>query len=681
MHSVTLAEIEKFLIQGGIVSDREWDRVVESAQVEGIVQFEALGKELQKLPVHWESETGETSRLTTYHRKLLLKLYSGRSLSFPGARIGNFLLLEPMAVGGQGRAYRACEITPAYPSQLRKVRLMKSGRPGDRRLHEREAVILKQLNSIGCLRVPKFYASGIDRTRPYLVMSFRKGGDLRKFIKQHGPVSIAEAVHVTSKLIDTLRMAHRAGILHRDIKPSNLIYDREKKQVSIIDWGLGTIQSQLASDLDPFGEADQLSHSGTKLGTFTWMSPEHFRSSQDIVSASDLYAVGCVLFYMLTGEAPFRGSGVELMYDHNHSPRPLVSERLRSLNNPDYKKIPLQIDQLVFKLMSVNVADRPDYSTCFKMLNEAVLSPRSSEPAKPVVQAITNPSLEPPQKLTQEFERNTATDQDDTDEGGGKLELKDGQDRYAPFPNRSIPTLVNPDYISKALPSFYDLSQMRWPEQSESEAGAFLKTLEQQRQQFGSAEHVQKAADLQKLAFEKARYDNWPLAIEQWQTAWLWTPWDTTLKKHYLNVLREREKRPRSISVSIPKPSTALRHGNVYIALKESEAALRKNPWSTDALWQQAMAMDLLGYWNACNNLVELLIKTHFEFQEKPVHLLVLSSRVAARVGDLKRARRLLNAITTIDDRYAKSSEFHDLVNSIEAEMHTLVIKRFEGKL
>jgi serine/threonine-protein kinase len=137
-----------------------------------------------------------------------------------------------------------------------------------------------------------------------------------------------------------LQYAHDKGVVHRDLKPSNLLIT-ESGQVKLTDFGI-------AKDLD--GTA--LTATGRTLGTLAYMAPEQIRGTKEISHRTDLYALGCVFYQMLTGKPPFdKKSQPALMNAHLMEPPPRPSGKV--------SRIPRALDDLVFTLMAKNVAERP----------------------------------------------------------------------------------------------------------------------------------------------------------------------------------------------------------------------------------------------------------------------------------------------------------------------------------
>jgi serine/threonine-protein kinase len=157
---------------------------------------------------------------------------------------------------------------------------------------EREARLAA---SVSDPHVVQVFDVGQEEGWPYLVMQYVEGQDLKDLISERGPLPVQRATDITLQILDGLESIHQTGILHRDIKPQNVLLDRQGR-VRVTDFGIaqGAFDSNLTSD-------------GMALGTASYMAPEQARGGT-LSEATDVYAVGVVLYEMLTGRTPFERS-------------------------------------------------------------------------------------------------------------------------------------------------------------------------------------------------------------------------------------------------------------------------------------------------------------------------------------------------------------------------------------
>src|SRR5215510_6527919 len=172
----------------------------------------------------------------------------------------------------------------------------------------------------------------IDETpdgRLFIVMAYYEGETLKQKLER-GPLAIAEAIEIASEIADGLAKAHSQGVVHRDVKPGNLIVTEDG--VKILDFGLAK-----------FADALQLTVPGSTIGTVAYMSPEQARG-EEADARSDVWALGIVMYEMLTGSVPFRGTYQEATF-HAIKNEPLPS--LRALR-PD---VPDDLERIVMKML------------------------------------------------------------------------------------------------------------------------------------------------------------------------------------------------------------------------------------------------------------------------------------------------------------------------------------------
>jgi len=162
---------------------------------------------------------------------------------------------------------------------------------------------------------------------PYLVMEYLEGADLSSLLKRLGALSLATACAILDPILSALASAHAKGILHRDLKPSNIYLvrrDGAPPTVKLIDFGISKFTGATGHD--------KLTVSGAILGTPAYMSPEQARGKEDLDGRTDLYAIGVMLYLMLTGELPFAGANYnELLFKIINEPTELSSEELAAL--------------------------------------------------------------------------------------------------------------------------------------------------------------------------------------------------------------------------------------------------------------------------------------------------------------------------------------------------------------
>jgi len=164
---------------------------------------------------------------------------------------------------------------------------------------QKEARLLSSLNHMNLVSVYDFAMD--DSGSPYIVMEYVEGGNLIDYVNQNGPLSIANAVALFLDIARGLEYAHEHGILHRDLKPSNVMLVGNEKQLhaKVIDFGLATLEEDEAPE-------QRITQEGALVGSPLYVSPEQAQN-KTVDRRSDIYSMGCLMFFALTGSPPFRG--------------------------------------------------------------------------------------------------------------------------------------------------------------------------------------------------------------------------------------------------------------------------------------------------------------------------------------------------------------------------------------
>ncbi|MCC7294287.1 MAG: protein kinase [Acidobacteria bacterium] len=204
---------------------------------------------------------------------------------------GRYEIIEEIGRGGMGRVYRA------YDRQLKEdvaLKLLKPEISFNEKAVERFRNELKFARRIAHPRVCRMYDLGESGLAHYLTMEYVEGEDLKAFIRRSDHLTTAKALDIGRQIAEGLEEAHRLGVVHRDLKPQNVMIDREGK-AKIMDFGLARIS-----------ETEGLTGSGLMLGTPEYMSPEQVDLT-DVDGRVDIYALGIILYEMVTGHVPFKG--------------------------------------------------------------------------------------------------------------------------------------------------------------------------------------------------------------------------------------------------------------------------------------------------------------------------------------------------------------------------------------
>lgn len=234
------------------------------------------------------------------------------------------------------------------------------------RRFQREALAATELVHPNIVSV---YDVGEEDNMQYLVMEYVKGMDLKRYIQTHYPVPYDTAVNIMQQILSAISLAHTHQIIHRDLKPQNVLIDNEGV-VKITDFGIAIALSETS-----------ITQTNTMLGSVHYLSPEQARGSM-ATKQSDIYALGIILYELLTGSVPFDGeSAVTIALKH-------FQDELPSIKDLD-PTTPQALENVVLKATAKEPADR--YKTAEEMSEDlaTALSPARANEAKWVPQAMT----------------------------------------------------------------------------------------------------------------------------------------------------------------------------------------------------------------------------------------------------------------------------------------------------
>ena len=271
--------------------------------------------------------------------------------SLIGLKLDGYQVVGLLGHGAVGKVYRA-ESNDKRPGVV-AIKFMEpdvSGMGGvDKERMLREAEIHLRLEHPSIL---KCYKTGLYKSFVYMILAFVPGGKTIKSWIAPGGTSAEKVVAAMKPVFEALQYAHEQGVVHRDLKPENILISSSDAPL-VADFGM-------AKDQD-----SALTQTNATLGTILYMPPEQFGGSRHAVSQSDQYAVGVILYELLTGQPPFRGeSFVELYLAHTQNEAPGLPDR------PDLNR---DLDRVLQRMLSKSVEKRfPDMLCCYAELLKAV---------------------------------------------------------------------------------------------------------------------------------------------------------------------------------------------------------------------------------------------------------------------------------------------------------------------
>lgn len=355
--------------------------------------------------------------LTTYQAR---KLLAGATRGF---FLGGYRILRPLGEGGMGKVYLA-----VHEGDFSKVAI-KVLPP--KKVHEDANSLLRFRREMDLSRrcqhpnVAQTIAVGNDGDVYFMVMEYIPGMSLFDMVRsdRYGPLRVTDAARLFLKVVDGLEAAHLAGLVHRDIKPSNIMITPDGN-AKILDLGLARA----------LGEDKGITRANTVLGTLDYASPEQLSDATRADVRSDLYSIGCTLYFALSGRPPFEGGDVinKIFKQRMDDPEPL--EKVA-------RGVPSAFAAVVRKLMSKKPDER--HQTCDELRNDLA---RWTDPAR--LRAILGAEAEaarsfrPPPPVLAEEDLRLLSVADDS--GPGVISLRDlgeAEPSVAPRHRKLLPPL------------------------------------------------------------------------------------------------------------------------------------------------------------------------------------------------------------------------------------------------
>jgi serine/threonine-protein kinase len=275
-----------------------------------------------------------------------------RRAVFEAQQLGQYKLGARIGAGGMGEVFLAEHELLKRPCAIKLIRPEKAGDPKVLLRFEREVRATAKLSHWNSVDI---YDYGHARCGTfYYVMEYLPGMNLDDLVAQHGPMSAARLIYLLRQACDALAEAHRAGIVHRDIKPAN-IFAAERGGLhdvaKLLDFGLAK----------PFSDQDAIhvTQEGAITGSPHFMSPEQVMAERDLDGRSDIYSMGAVAYYLLTGEPPFNETKtMKVLFAHTNREPPPPSQ----LN----AGVPSDVEQVVLRCLAKNPDDR--YQTAEELM-------------------------------------------------------------------------------------------------------------------------------------------------------------------------------------------------------------------------------------------------------------------------------------------------------------------------
>jgi serine/threonine protein kinase len=276
-----------------------------------------------------------------------------------GATVGGYRIETVLGIGGMGRVYRATG-PGGEPVALKLVRGDLAEDSVFRKRFEREARIAQQVKNPHVVPV---LDTGEHEGVPYLAQRFVAGGSLEQRLAREGRLDVPSTLDICAQVADGLDALYAGGMVHRDVKPANVLLDGDGTAL-ITDFGLAK---------DSQGTA--LTRPGQALGSLDYMSPEQIRG-EEVTAATDVYALGCVIFQCLSGRTPFADKkGMRVLWAQLQDEPPDPCAELQDM--------PPELGPTILKALAKDPAERPQSAGEYArlLLVAAGLPPASGGPS------------------------------------------------------------------------------------------------------------------------------------------------------------------------------------------------------------------------------------------------------------------------------------------------------------
>jgi serine/threonine protein kinase len=291
--------------------------------------------------------------------------------------LGSYRLGERLGTGGMGEIFRATHQMLARPAAVKIIRPEMLGASSPNAAHaitERFRREARAAASLGSPHTINLYDFGVaDDGTFFIAMELLDGIDMETLVERFGPLPTPRAIYLLRQVCDSLEEAHALGLVHRDIKPSNLFTCRMGLSVDfvkVLDFGL--VKDMTAERRD----ATQLTADNSTLGTPAYIAPEVVRGDGTTDRRVDIYALGCVAYWLVTGQQVFQAANAfKLMLQHADTAPVPPSQRTEL-------QIPPALDRAILACLAKNPADRPATAGVLsQQLGAVVTSERWTEEA------------------------------------------------------------------------------------------------------------------------------------------------------------------------------------------------------------------------------------------------------------------------------------------------------------
>ncbi len=278
-------------------------------------------------------------KLTRYQASVLLKASKDPLL------VDNYVILDTLDTGGMGLVFKALHRSM---NRVVALKLLPAAMMSARDTVKRFQREVQAAASLSHPNIVAAYDADESAEVAYLVLEYVEGTNLFRLVKEHGPLPVARACNYVRQAATGLAYLHSRGIIHRDVKPANLILANDGT-VKLLDMGLVRFAS--SEDLSSVETDQELTQAGIVIGTVAYMSPEQALDTRSADQRSDIYSLGCTLFFLLTGRSLYHEeTGMKTLFAHREQAVPSIREFCEDA--------PVSLDAVFRTMVAKRPADR-----------------------------------------------------------------------------------------------------------------------------------------------------------------------------------------------------------------------------------------------------------------------------------------------------------------------------------